>query len=298
MKAKKIGVLMGGMSSEREISIKSGEAVLNALKSRGYDVVAIDADKDVGHKIEELSIDVAFIALHGKYGEDGSIQGLLEMTGIPYTGSGLLSSALCMDKSIAKIFLEHEGIRCAKGETYTRGQELKVALEFPLIVKPACEGSTIGISIVEDKDALNEAVQGAFQHDEKVLIEELIKGRELTVSVLDGRILPIIEIKPKDGFYDYKAKYEKGMTEFEVPASLTPEVESVVRGAALRAYEVLGCSGVARVDIMLDSDGLPFVLEVNTVPGMTELSLLPMAAECAGISYEDLAEEILLGAGL
>ncbi|MBZ0220779.1 MAG: D-alanine--D-alanine ligase [Candidatus Methylomirabilis sp.] len=297
LKKKKIGVLMGGTSEEREISLKTGSAVLGALLEKGYRAVAIDAGKDLPAKLRAGKIDVAFIALHGRHGEDGCVQGLLEVMGIPYTGSGVRASAMAMDKVVAKKVMESHGVSTPKSLVYSgKGA---VTLRPPLVVKPACQGSAIGVSIVKGRSGLKKALELAESFRGGVLVEKYIEGRELTIGILDGTALPTIEIRPrKGGFYDYKAKYTKGMTDFLVPAPIAKAVDKRAAKEALAAYRALGCSGAARVDLMLGGNGTPYVLEVNTVPGMTELSLLPRAAEAAGMDYPALVEEILKGAGL
>lgn len=288
---------MGGMSEEREISLRTGQSVLNALLEKGYNVVSIDAGRDLFSRIVAEGVEVAFIALHGRYGEDGCVQGALELMGIPYTGSGVRASSLAMDKVAAKKIFAYHGLPTpafALAEDFARkGKKLKM----PLIVKPASQGSAIGVSVVRKRAALKRAVEHAKRFGSPVLIEEFIEGRELTVSILDGKALPIIEIRPKEGpLYDYEAKYTLGKTEFIVPAPLKRVVREKVAKAALGAYNALGCADAARVDVMLSRDGVPYVLEVNTVPGLTSLSLFPKAAASAGIGYAELVERILKGA--
>lgn len=295
LKKMKIGVLMGGMSAEREISLKSGRAVFNALIQKGYNAVAVDVGRDIYGRIIKEKIDAAFIALHGKYGEDGAIQGLLEIIGIPYTGSGVLASAMSINKVLAKKIFMLNKIPTPEFAV-VGGSGVTPPLRLPLIVKPNSQGSTIGVSVINNKKHYYGAVKKALRYDSAALIERFIKGRELTVGILNGEALPIIEIRPKMGIYDFKAKYTKGMTEYIAPAPLPRMLEKKVRGIALKAFHSLGCCGAARVDIMLDNKNRPYVLEVNTIPGMTELSLLPKAAACTGISFTELAEKILLNA--
>lgn len=299
MKKKKIGVLLGGLSEEREISLKTGTAVVDALRSKGYKAVAIDAGRDVAARLARQGIEAVFIALHGRYGEDGCMQGLLEVMGIPYTGSGVQSSSVCMDKIAAKKVMLFHGVSTPKFCVIRgTGPGLPKLPKLPLVVKPASQGSAIGVSIVRSKAAVLQAVQTAQRFGAQALAEEFIEGRELTVSILNGRVLPIIEILPKDGFYDYKAKYTKGATVFVVPAVLGSATAKRVVVEASDAYTALRCSGAARVDVMLDAKNKPYVLEVNTIPGLTELSLFPRAAAQAGLDYPSLVEEMLLGAGL
>lgn len=307
-KQMRVGVLMGGMSTERDISLKSGQAVFDALFEKGYNVVKIDVGKDSCENITREKIDIAFISLHGKYGEDGAIQGLLEMLGIPYTGSDILSSAISINKVLSKRIFKLNKIPTPAFKVFTKdcivqGKRLKYlckGLGPLLIVKPNSQGSTIGVSLVSsvsNTTDLAEAVKLALKYDNTVLIEKFIKGRELAVGVLNNRALPVIEIKPKHKIYDYEAKYTKGMTEYITPAKLTNALQKKVSDMALKAFNILGCSGASRVDIMLDMKNRPYVLEVNTIPGMTETSLLPKAALCAGISFSELVEEILNTAG-
>lgn len=289
---------MGGLSAEREISLRSGNACLKALTLRGYNAVAIDAVRDLPFRLRDEGIEVAFVALHGRYGEDGTIQGLLEFMGIPYTGSGVLASAMGINKAATKEILRSKGIRTPDFMAVNRiedAKELKISL--PVVVKPAKEGSTIGISIVRDRKELISAVEEAFRYDALVLIEDFVKGREVTVSVFDGRPMAIVEVRPKSGFYDFQSKYTAGMTEYICPAGISIETERVCREMSVAVYEALGCSGAARVDMIIDEAG-PQVIEINTIPGMTETSLLPKAAACEGLSFEDLVERMLDGASL
>jgi len=296
LKKKKIGVLMGGVSEEREISLKTGRSVASTLRSAGYRVSSIDAGADLATRLRRSRIDVAFIALHGRLGEDGCVQGLLEVMGIPYTGSKVLSSALCMDKAEAKKILAFHGIKTPRWRIVERREEAD-GLGLPLVIKPVSGGSAIGASIVKNRAAIGRAIARAGRSGRRVMAEGFISGRELTVGVLDSVALPVVEILPKRGFYDFAAKYTKGGCEFEVPARLTPAQEKRVTDSALASCAALGCTGAARVDVILSGRGAAYVIEVNTIPGMTGLSLLPMAAEAAGIDYLSLIERILLGAG-
>ncbi len=301
---KKIGVLMGGLSSEREISLRTGNAILKALQDKGYKAVAIDADRKTVLELQRAAVDAAFIALHGALGEDGAVQGLLEMLQIPYTGSGVLASALAMNKVAAKkIFIYHglptprfQSLRVVPGcaPDVTAG----VTIACPVIVKPAEEGSTIGVSIVRTREELLPALENARGFGSELLVEEYITGRELTVGILNDQPLPLIEIIPRKGFYDYQAKYQKGETDYVFPDWPGPQREAEIQGLALRAFQALGCSGAGRVDFMVDRHGNPLILEVNTVPGMTETSLLPKAARRAGIEFSELVERILWSAAL
>ncbi len=293
-KMKKVGVLMGGVSEEREISLKSGEAVTRALKEKDYKAVALDSKQDTALKLNEENIDIAFVTLHGGWGEDGSVQGLLEVMNIPYTGSGVLASALAMDKVATKMVLAYHSIPTPPFKMVRPGLS---GVEMPVIVKPASQGSTIGVTLVRDPLELEAAVEQAYGYGERIIAEKFIEGRELTVSIRDGKVLPVIEII-SEGIYDYRAKYIKGMADFKVPAALSKDVEKTVKQMALDAYTALGCRGAARVDLILSSDERAYVLELNTVPGMTERSLFPMAAASVGMGYKALAEQILLGASL
>ena len=295
-KGKKIGVLMGGMSEEREISLKTGAAVLKALCAKGYRAVQIDAGRDLAARLASEGVGAAFIALHGRYGEDGCVQGMCEVMGIPYTGSGVRASSVAMDKIASKtVFLFHGITAPAMGGITDNGRIKGVRL--PVVVKPAAQGSAIGVSVVRKSPELEGAIRNARKYGPSVIVEEYIEGRELTVSILCGDVLPIVEIRPKEGFYDYRAKYTKGLTEFTVPARIAGPAAKRVGQAALAAYHAIGCRGAARIDVMLRGN-VPYVLEANTVPGLTELSLFPMAARHAGIDYPDLVERMLLDAGL
>ena len=299
-KNKRIGVLMGGISQEREISLKTGAAILKALQEGGYNAVGIDVSGDIVKRLVQERIDAAFIALHGRWGEDGTVQGLLELLRIPYTGSGVLASALAMNKIKAKeIFLFH-GIPTPEFITPQQEGELSSEPPFPppWVVKPASEGSTIGVGIVMERTGLEEAIRIAQGYDQEVLVERFIDGKELTVGILNGEPLPVIEITPKEGFYDYQAKYTSGKTEYLCPAPINEEKQREVQRLSLKAYQVLGCHGCARVDLRLSEHGEAFIIEVNTVPGMTEISLVPKAAAQKGISFPHLVELILEQASL
>ncbi|MBI5286570.1 MAG: D-alanine--D-alanine ligase [Deltaproteobacteria bacterium] len=295
----RIGVLMGGMSGEREVSLKGGTAIHRALLEKGYNAIPIDVGRDVAKRLMDEGIEVAFIVLHGRYGEDGTIQGLLEIMGIPYTGSGVLASAIALDKVLTKKVLAFHDVHTPPFRVVKVGGNLYDGLlediGLPLVVKPSCQGSTIGVTVVREREGLRYALEEAWRYGERAVVERFIDGREVTVGILNGKTLPIIEIRPKTGIYDYRSKYPEGRTEYIVPAVLEKGIEERVKWVALEAYNALGCRVVARVDIMLDRSGNPYVLEVNTIPGMTELSLVPKAAACAGMGFSDLVEEILLG---
>jgi D-alanine-D-alanine ligase len=303
LKKKKVAVMMGGLSREREISLKTGKAISKALIEKGYTVTAIDVREDLPEKLVKEKIECAFLALHGRFGEDGTIQGMLELMKIPYTGSGVLASALAMHKIMSKKFFLYESIPTPRFEVFQREEikkdlPKKISLPLPVIVKPAREGSTIGVSIVQKEEELGPALKEAGEYDEEILVEEFMKGKEITVGILEDIPLPIIEIVPKSGFYDYHSKYTKGETQYILPARISREKYLYAQEISLKAFQTLGCSGVARVDLMTDGDENPFVIDVNTMPGMTETSLLPKAASYAGIPFEDLVERILLGASL
>lgn len=302
-KKKKIGVMMGGLSREREISLRTGKAILKALLEKGYNACSIDVDKDVVETLLKKKIEVAFIALHGRFGEDGTIQGLLELMKIPYTGSGVLASALALHKIMAKKVFISEGIptpsfKEIKKDEIDKFLDRSLSIDLPLVVKPAREGSTIGVSIVKSKEELLPALREAGRYDEEILIEKFISGKEITVGILEEIPLPIIEIVPKSGFYDFRSKYTKGETQYIIPARIPREKYLYAQEISLRAFKVLGCTGFARVDLVTDEEGNPFVIDVNTMPGMTETSLFPKAAEFAGIQFGELVERILLRASL
>jgi D-alanine-D-alanine ligase len=301
---KKVGVLLGGLSAERDISLLSGNAILSALKEKGYNACSIDVDKDVAKRLLTDRIDVAFIALHGRWGEDGTIQGMLEIMGIPYTGSGVLASALAMNKYMTKIILMFHRLQTPDFQVFQAENYLKdrpgekILSGYPLVVKPVSEGSTIGISIVKNEGQLKKAIKEAFRFNDQIIIEEFIDGPEITVGILNGSPLPVIEIVPKSGFYDYESKYTSGMTEYIFPARLANEQLSEIQNTALKAYKALGCHGAARVDMILDVKGNANILEINTIPGMTKTSLLPKAAYHAGYDFNTLVQEMLESARL
>lgn len=301
LRQKKIAVLMGGLSAEREVSLKTGQAVLAALTGAGYQAVAIDPGQDLPAQLRSAEIELVFIALHGRHGEDGTVQGMLEMMQLPYTGSGVLASSLAADKIMTKQILLYHEVSTPSFVSFAAGEDRAALLErcrhFPLIVKPAREGSTIGISIAKNREELELGLDEALQHDRLTLIEDYIDGLEVTVSVLNGEALPIIQIVPKSGFYDYTAKYTKGQTEYLLPAPLDNILYSKLQQAAVDACRLLGCRGAARVDFMV-RDREFYCLEVNTIPGMTETSLLPKAAGNAEISFAELVQRILEDVGL
>lgn len=322
----KVALLMGGRSAEREISLRTGRGVAQALRNLGHEVTAVDAangrllpagDEEraalPAAEIEHLPVsatsalaqasainqaDVVFLALHGGAGEDGTIQALLDLAGKPYTGSGVLASALAMDKAMSKQLFEHAGIPTPKWRLLSAGEapgEIDAAAlgGYPLIVKPNAEGSTVGLTVVTEPDDLPAAIEEAARHDANVLVEQFIPGRELTVALLGDEVLPIVEICPKSGHYDYEAKYTAGRSEYFCPADLPEPLARRVQQLGLRAAQVLGCRGVSRVDFRLDPGNDPYCLEVNTIPGMTPTSLVPMAAKARGMSYDALVGRML-----
>ena len=297
----KVAVLMGGRSSEREISFLSGNAVLAALREKGIDARAFDPRERPLHDLESEGFDRVFIALHGRCGEDGTVQGALEVMGIPYTGSGVMASALAMDKWRTKLVWLASGIptpRYRVVDAKTDWTRLVAELGLPLIVKPAREGSTIGLTKVGavDHDKLPLAYAVAAKHDDLVLVEEFVVGQELTASVLNDRALPLIRIEAPQGNYDYHNKYFSDETKYYCPCGLPEATERAIQASALDAFRIVGCAGWGRLDLILQPDGSYQFLEVNTSPGMTGHSLVPMAARQAGISFPELCVEILRGA--
>jgi D-alanine-D-alanine ligase len=300
---KKIGVLMGGMSAEREVSLKSGKAIAESLARLGYRQISIDVDPEAALVLRREGIETAFIALHGRYGEDGAIQGLLEVMRIPYTGSGVLASALGMDKVAShNAFLSH-GIPVPPFFVLTEVEAAdfrpnRLPFGFPMVFKPVSEGSSVGVTIVSEAGEIDAALKAAFQYGPRILIEKYIAGMEVQVGILGTEALGAIEIRPKTKFYDYTAKYVAGMSEHFFPAPLPPKVYREVLDWGLQAHRVLGCSGYSRVDLLVDREMKSYVLEVNTLPGMTETSLLPEIARGVGIDFDALVERILETAGL
>ncbi|MFA5403598.1 MAG: D-alanine--D-alanine ligase [Ignavibacteria bacterium] len=330
-----IALIVGGISSEREVSLTSGMAILKALRENGHNVKVIDpifGEKEILEDIifknlvsteyptydamEKLliesrrkvidcinswlfdNIDIAFIGLHGKYGEDGRIQSLLDLRGIKYTGSDILSSAIAMDKNISKMIFKNFDIPTADWIVMTKKDKIDVKnilrrISLPFVIKPNDEGSTVGLTIVKNESEIKNAIDLAFKYTDKIMIEKYIKGREITVSIVGDVAYPLIEIKPKDGFYDYHHKYTKGMTEYICPAEVKDEVSVKAQENALKAYHSLGCSVYSRVDFLLDDNDDLHCLEVNTLPGMTELSLVPKAVKAKGMEFNELIENII-----
>lgn len=292
----KVAVLMGGLSAEREVSLKSGTAVLEALRRRGVDAHEIDAGRDVLKQLDGKGFDRVFIALHGRWGEDGVIQGALDVLGLPYTGSGVLGSALAMDKLRSKqlwsaVDIPTPGYALLEADAPLESVVTRVGL--PLMVKPNREGSSLGMSKVNSVAELGHARDVAAKFDNEVLVERYIRGTELTVAILEHDELPLIRLETPRVFYDYTAKYESDTTRYICPCGLEPGRERALQHLAGKAFAVLGCSGWGRVDLILDAAGTPYFLEVNTVPGMTDHSLVPMAADHAGIEFDELVLRIL-----
>ena len=298
-------MLKGGRSLERSVSLRSGARVEDALVRLGHDVVAIDVSTDLMPRLREARPDVAFVAMHGRDGEDGTVQELLEIAGLPYTGSGPAACARATDKVVAKHLMLEAGIPTPPFFSFneTAFRELGAAdalpaieerLEFPIVVKPASGGSALGIKFARSAGDVPAALVAAFSYDSRVLLERYVEGRDLAVSILDGEALPIVEAVPRDeAFYDFEARYEIGRTDFVCPAELPIEVTDRTHELALATYRLLGCRGFARVDLMLGADAEPTVLEANPIPGLTDTSLLPQAAEAAGVSFDALVARML-----
>ncbi len=303
----KIAVLCGGMSSEAEVSRRSGKNCFGALQRLGFkNAELVEVDKNIAQKLQDGKYDYAYNALHGKYGEDGCIQGILEILQIPYSGCGVMSSAICMNKEYTKRILStHPEIPLAKSAFVRKGEDVMEKtknLKYPVFTKPVSEGSSFGMTKVNSKEELKAAYDEAVKYNDDVLIEEFINGVFVTVGVLekDGKnfATEILEIRPKNEWYDYEAKYTPGMSEFILPAKLSKELTEKVKQIAVIAHETAGCRGVSRVDFMISDDGIPYVIEINTSPGMTETSDLPAQSKIMGIDYDNLVEIILSGAGL
>jgi len=299
----RIGVLMGGPSSEREISLSSGRAVYESLKAQSLEVVAIDIRTDDWQEnrllIQQANIEIAFIALHGHFGEDGQIQTMLEQLNIPYTGSDPLASRLAMDKIASRRIFQKQGLPVPNYVVFSTHDNPRFIfrliknLSFPLVVKPAHQGSSIGLSIIDQAKQLDKAIEYAVGFDKQIIIEEYIQGREITVGILGDSALPIVEIIPQNKFYDYEAKYKPGRSSYVVPANLSAEATVASQDIARTAHRSLGCRGFSRVDMRLSPDNIPFVLEVNSIPGLTLTSLLPKAAKATGIDFNQLCIRIL-----
>jgi D-alanine-D-alanine ligase len=302
----KVAVLKGGPSLERQVSLRSGARVEDALDRLGHEVAPIDVASDLIERLEGVRPEVAFLALHGRGGEDGTVQELLDIMGIPYTGSGVLACMRSVDKVLTKHLLVEAGLPTPEFFAFseTAFRELGAAealpaieerLAFPIVVKPAAQGSALGVKFARTASDVPAALVAAFSYDSRVLLERHVAGRDIAVSLLDGEPLPVVEAVPRDeDFYDFESRYEIGRTDFVCPASLSPELTARAQELATETYRLLGCRGFARVDLMVeDGPAEPLVLEVNAIPGLTETSLLPMAAEAAGISFDDLIERIV-----
>lgn len=301
----KILVLMGGFSSEREVSLRSGTAILNALLKLGYEAKALDLKTNSVQEIEDYRPDLVFVALHGKDGEDGTVQGLLEILNLPYTGSGVASSAIGINKVLTKKLLNSEGIPTAPFAILQKNtfncspaeiQTLIGSIGLPMVVKAATQGSSIGTYIVSQENEIANAIQSAFTYDTEVLVEKFIEGTEVTSSVIGNErveVLPLIEITSANEFYDYESKYTPGKCSHIIPARVEQSIQDKIAELSSRVYKMIGCRGFARVDYIVDKAGNPFVLEINTIPGMTEMSLVPDAARAAGISFEELVDKIV-----
>lgn len=315
---KRIGVLMGGLSSERDVSMMSGLAIYQNLQEMGYNAVPIDVGKDIANVLKKEKIKLAYLALHGGMGENGAIQGLLEVFGIPYTGSSVMASALAMDKEMSKKIFSYHGLpvpsfivvkkpgggkKRKAGEKNNKKMDMAGAFiypnfemppfEMPWIVKPDSEGSSIGVCLIKEEDSLIPCLEKTFSYGQRVIVEKFIKGKELHIAILGDRVLGGVEVRPSLEFYNYEAKYTSGMTEYIMPPEIDEAVYERAKEMALKAHMVLGCSGTTRVDFMVDENNMPYVLEVNTLPGMTTTSLLPKIALSAGMNFNDLIEEII-----
>ncbi|KJR42439.1 D-alanine--D-alanine ligase [Candidatus Magnetoovum chiemensis] len=299
----KMAVIMGGVSAEREVSLKSGNAIYNTLKDAGYNVVSLDADTATAGKLLSLNADLAVLALHGGWGEDGSIQGMLEVMGLPYTGCGVSACAVAMDKVLSKFVFESCKIKTPryvivekKNDSLPLTDEINADFNMPWVVKPHKEGSSIGVSIVKTRQELSKALKSAFSFGSKVIVEEYIKGREIHTGIISGKVLGSVEVRPKNGFYDFNAKYTSGLTEYILPPQILDDVHDKLKNQALKAYKSIGCAGACRIDQILADDGSCYVLEINTLPGMTQTSLMPKIAKEAGLSFLDLIEESIMEA--
>lgn len=322
-----VGLILGGASPERSVSKHSAEGVMRALQTLNYNVVLVDPAYGIEQPQNEKEyfndcdcypvsasnyisavskhllnkVDIIFNALHGSWGEDGKIQSILEFNNIPYTGSGILASAASMDKHITKSIIKHHGVSTAdwivaEKKFPDKAEIIKMAvqkLDFPIVVKPNDQGSAIGLSICKNEIELDAGIELAFQFSKRILLENFIEGKELTVGILDDRVLPVLEIKPKHSYYDYECKYTPGMSNYEVPANIPSDISELIQKQALLAYNSVGCKNYGRIDFILDNNNTPFCLEINTLPGLTSTSLLPKAAKAFGISFEQLIDKII-----
>lgn len=308
LKDKNIVVLVGGPSQEAEVSRRTGGAICKTLQEAGYKATLLELNgKTLCDDLKGLECEIVFNALHGKYGEDGAVQGMLELLQIPYTGSGIMASAIGMNKKISKDLFVGAGIPTSQSQSFDVKEEskeeilasIKATFSYPFVIKAASQGgSSIGVSIVKEESQLEAALKEILSIDHSCIVERFLAGDEFTVSILNGKAMPVIMIKPHSGNYDYSSKYTKGATEYLVPAPISEELTKEMQRISVAAYKVLNCSGVARVDVMTDHEGKPHVLEVNTIPGMTETSLVPKSANALGMSFLELCEEILATAGI
>ncbi len=290
----KVAVLMGGPSSEREVSLDSGKAMINACIANGFDTIEVEFENDIMPHLNTLqNVDVVLLALHGGIGENGRIQGMFESIGIRYTGSDALSSAMCMDKHISKLLAEDVGISTPDWQRIRQGKPINNELGYPCVVKPNSEGSTVGLTIVKSASGFHAAVEEAFKFDDEILIEKYIGGREITVSIIGEEVLPIIEIIPSHGLYNYECKYTKGLTEYICPAELDDNLNKKIQQTAFEIYKLLKCRHYGRVDFRMDKNDQHWFLELNTLPGMTDTSLVPKAAKAVGMSFENLIGNII-----
>ncbi len=304
LQKKKICVLKGGWSGEREISLRSAKNVENSLKKAGCNVISIDVDKNIVENLKKEEIDLAFIAMHGPFGEDGGIQSVLEMLNIPYTGSGVLASALGMNKLMCKRVVSSINVNTSPfTEVFNYNKQKKDILKeigLPVVIKPVNEGSSIGVNMASTETELDELIGKAKSEFHGVFVEKFIKGKEITVGVITSKseelVLPILELRPKKGFYDYEAKYTKGMTEFILPAELDEKATKTIQETALRIHKTLGCNGVSRSDFIIDEKGIAYFLEINTSPGLTDTSDIPAEAGAMGIDMQELMVKIVKSA--
>ncbi|MCP3025832.1 D-alanine--D-alanine ligase [Halobacillus sp. A5] len=302
----KVAVLYGGVSGEREVSLSTGKGIIQALKNKGHQVIGIDFDPSKIDQLIDLKVDLVFIGLHGRFGEDGRIQGLLDMLDIPYVGSGVLSSALAMDKAKSKQIFATNHIPTAESESYVVNRyrdhsqiaaAVKERFTVPFVVKPNQEGSTLGLTVVKDESQIDKAIEIAAASDSVILVEDYVGGREVTVPVVgkqgEEEALPVIEIIPKSDYYDFDSKYKPGGSEHIVPAKVSDELTEQLQAYAVEAHQLLGCSVYSRVDFIINENNTPIILEVNTLPGMTPTSLFPDSAQVIGLSYDDLVERFV-----
>ena len=295
-KPKKIAVLMGGPGEEKDVSLKSGQAIIKALNHNGYDVTSIILDAKLEKLVKELlSVDLVFLGLHGNIGENGTIQGFLDALGIIYTGSGPLSSAICMDKNISKIIAKNNGIMTPKWKLCDTVID-DTKMNYPVIVKPNGQGSTVGLRIAHNESELKPSLEYAFNYDNSVLVEEYIQGRELTVMLIDGKAQPVCEIIPSHEFYDYECKYTAGMSKYICPAEIDDNISNYVKKISENLFDLLKCENYSRADFRMDDQNKFWFLEMNTLPGMTDTSLAPMSALAAGISFNELIDKIVMHA--